>query len=268
MECVPREGKVTACVGCQQARQRCEKPGEEGMEKKVVQRRKRAEEVVVVEVPKGSQRKKVRTESEPEGSRGRTEEQEEQTLQQELHNFGKRFLVQWDQQNRHMEQQNKLLGQLVELKSKEIWSMGLEENDEDIDAEMERKELEREELERLTAEECIVEVRGVATVVAGLMVEAEKAKRMEGLEEVLESESESESSEDLEGKPAVTICLLTSGIFLFSRRVRLRPPSHRHLNIHTHVLLSPSLTSRMTKRTLFPLIFVAVHGLQALVFIL
>ena len=60
MECVPGEGKAMACVECQQARQRCEKPREEGTEKKVVQRRKRAEEEE--EVPKGSQRKKVRTE--------------------------------------------------------------------------------------------------------------------------------------------------------------------------------------------------------------
>ena len=35
-ECVPGEGKTMVCVGCQQARQWCEKPGEEGMEKKVV----------------------------------------------------------------------------------------------------------------------------------------------------------------------------------------------------------------------------------------
>ena len=113
-------------------------------------------------------------------------------LQQELRDFGKRFLVRWDQQNRHLEQQNKLLGQLVELKAKEVWGAGLEENDEDIDAEMER-----EELERLTAEERIAEVGGVAAVVAGLMAEAEKAKRMEGLEVGSES-SESESSEDSE----------------------------------------------------------------------
>ena len=190
MECVPGEGKATACVGCQQARQRCEKPGEEGTEKKAVRRRKRAEEEE--EVPKGSQRKKARMESEPGGSGGRTEEQEEWTLRQELRDFGKRFLVRWDRQNRHLEQQNKLLGQLVELKSKEVWGAGLEENDEDIDAEMER-----EELERLTAEERIAEVGGVATVVAGLMAEAEKAKRMEGLEVGSES-SESESSEDSE----------------------------------------------------------------------
>ena len=85
-------------------------------------------------------------------------------LQQELRDFGKQFLVQWDQQNRHLEQQNTLLGQLVELKSKEVWGVGLEENDDDIDTEMER-----EELERLTVEERIAEVRGVATVVAGLM---------------------------------------------------------------------------------------------------
>ena len=97
MECVPGEGKVTACVGCQQARQQCEKPGEEGTEKKVVRRRKRVEEEE--EVPKGSQRKKVRTESEPGGSGRRTEEQEERTLRQELRDFGKRFLVRWDRQN-------------------------------------------------------------------------------------------------------------------------------------------------------------------------
>ena len=78
MECVPGEGKVTACVGCQQARQQCEKPGEEGTEKKVVRRRKRAEEEE--EVPKGSQWKKARMESEPGGSGWRTEEQEERTL--------------------------------------------------------------------------------------------------------------------------------------------------------------------------------------------
>ena len=65
----------------------------------------------------------------------------------------------------------------------------MEEDDEDIDAEMER-----EELERLTAEEWIAEVGGVATVVAGLMAEAKKAGRMEGLEVGLGSESESESS--------------------------------------------------------------------------
>ena len=165
------------------------------MEKKVVRRRKRAEEEE--EVPKGSQRKKVRTESEPGGSGRRTEEQEERMLQQELHDFGKRFLVRWDRQNRHLEQQNKLLGQLVELKSKEVWGAGLEEDDEDIDAEMER-----EELERLTAEERIAEVGGVATVVAGLMAEAKKAKRMEGLEVGLGLESESELSEDSEEEPA------------------------------------------------------------------
>ena len=186
---MPGEGKVTVCVGCQQARQRCEKPREEGTEKKVVQRRKTAEEEE--EVPKGSQRKKARTESEPGGSGQRTEEQEERTLRQELHDFSKRFLVRWDRQNRHLEQQNKLLEQLVELKSKEVWGAGLEEDDEDIDAEMER-----EELERLTAEERIAEVRGVAAVVAGLMAEAKKAKRMEGLE--VGSGSESESSEDSE----------------------------------------------------------------------
>ena len=77
-ECVPREGKATVCVGCQQARQQCEKPGEEGTEKKGVRWRKRAEEEE--EVPKGSQRKKARTESEPGGSGRRTEEQEERTL--------------------------------------------------------------------------------------------------------------------------------------------------------------------------------------------
>ena len=81
----------------------------------------------------------------------------------------------------------------MELKSKEVWGAGLEEGDEDINAEMERKEL-----ERLMAEERIVEVGGVATVVASLMAEAKKAKRMEGLEVGLGSESESESSEDLE----------------------------------------------------------------------
>ena len=195
MECVPGEGKATACVGCQQARQRCEKPGEEGTEKKVVRQRKRVEEEE--EVPKGSQRKKARTESEPGGSGQRTEEQEERTLRQELRDFGKRFLVRWDWQNQHLEQQNKLLGQLVELKSKEVWGAGLEEDDEDIDAEMER-----EELERLTVEERIVEVRGVAAVVAGLMAEAKKAKRMEGLEVGSGSESELESSEDSEKEPA------------------------------------------------------------------
>ena len=192
---MPGEGKATACVGCQQARQRCEKPGEEGTEKKVVRRRKRAEEEE--EVPKGSQRKKARTESEPGGSGRRTEEQEEWTLRQELRDFGKRFLVRWDRQNRHMEQQNKLLGQLVELKAKEVWGAGLEENDDDIDAEMER-----EELERLTAEERIAEVGGVAAVVASLMAEAKKAKRMEGLEVGLGSELELESSEDSEEEPA------------------------------------------------------------------
>ena len=116
MECVPGEDKATACVGCQQARQRCEKPGEEGTEKKVVRRRKRAEEEE--EVPKGSQRKKARMESEPGGSGGRTEEQEE------LLDFGKQFLVWWDRQNCHLEQQNKMLGQLVKLKSKEVWGQG------------------------------------------------------------------------------------------------------------------------------------------------
>ena len=83
------------------------------------------------------------------------------------------------------------------MKSKEVWGAGLEEDNEDIDAEMER-----EELERLTAEERIVEVGGVATVVAGLMAEAKKAKRMEGLEVGSGSESESESSEDTEEEPA------------------------------------------------------------------
>ena len=63
-ECVPAEGKAMACVGCQQARQRCEKPSEEGTEKKVVRRRKRAEEEE--EEPKGSQRKRM--ELEPGGS--------------------------------------------------------------------------------------------------------------------------------------------------------------------------------------------------------
>ena len=67
----------------------------------------------------------------------------------------------------------------------------MKENDKDIDVEMER-----EELERLTAEERIAEVGGVAAVVAGLMAEAEKAKRMEGLE--VGSESELESSENSE----------------------------------------------------------------------
>ena len=168
------------------------------MEKRVVRRRKRAEEEK--EVPKGSQRKKARTESEPGGSGWRMEEQEERTLRQELRDFGKWFLVWWDRQNHHMEQQNKLLGQLVELKAKEVWGAGLEENDEDIDAEMER-----EELERLTAEERIAEVGGVAAVMAGLMAEAKKAKRMEGLEVGSGSESESklelESSEDSEEEP-------------------------------------------------------------------
>ena len=78
----------------------------------------------------------------------------------------------------------------------EIWGVGLEENDDDIDMEMER-----EELERLTVEERIAEVGGVATVVASLMAEAKKAKRMEGLEVGLELESESESSEDSEEEP-------------------------------------------------------------------
>ena len=96
-----------------------------------------------------------------------------------------------------MEQQNKLLGQLVELKSKEVWGAGLEENNNDINVEMER-----EELERLMVEERIAEVRGVAAIVASLMAEAKKAKRMEGLEVGSESESESESSEDSEEEPA------------------------------------------------------------------
>ena len=73
-----------------------------------------------------------------------------------------------------MEQQNR---QLVELKLKEIWGVGLEENDEDIDMEMER-----EELERLMTEEWIAEVGGVATIMASLMAEAKKATTMEGLE--------------------------------------------------------------------------------------
>ena len=163
------------------------------MEKKVVQRMKRAEEEE--KVPKGSQRKKARTESEPGGSGQRTEEQEEWMLQQELRDFGKRFLVQWDRQNHHLEQQNKLLGQLVELKLKEVWGVGLEENNDDIDAEMER-----EKLERLTVEEQIVEVGGVAAIMASLMVEAKKVKRMEGLEMGLELELE--LSEDLEEEPA------------------------------------------------------------------
>ena len=93
--------------------------------------------------------------------------------------------------------QNKLLGQLVELKLKEVWGVGLEENDDDIDAEMER-----EKLERLTAEERIVEVGGVAAIMASLMAEAKKAKRMEGLELGLELELELELSEDLEEEPA------------------------------------------------------------------
>ena len=79
------------------------------------------------------------------------------------------------------------------MKSKEVWGAGLEEDDEDIDAEMER-----EELERLMAEERIAEVGGVAAVVAGLMAEAKKARRMEGLEVGSGSESELESSEDSE----------------------------------------------------------------------
>ena len=41
-------------------------------------------------VPKGSQRKKVRMESEPGGSGWRMEEQEEWMLRQELRDFGKR----------------------------------------------------------------------------------------------------------------------------------------------------------------------------------
>ena len=125
-------------------------------------------------VPKGSQRKKVRTESEPGGSGQKTEEQEEWVFRQELCDFSKQFLVQWDWQNCHMEQQNR---QLVELKLKEIWGVGLEENDEDIDMEMER-----EELERLITEEWIAEVGGVATIMASLMAEAKKATTMEGLE--------------------------------------------------------------------------------------
>ena len=55
----------------------------------------------------------------------------------------------------------------------------------------------RRKFERLTVEERIAEVGGVAAVVAGLMAEAEKAKRMEGLE-VGSELSESESSEDSE----------------------------------------------------------------------
>ena len=94
--------------------------------------------------------------------------QTEWMLQEELHDLGKCLLVWWDWQNRHLEQ-------LVDLKSKEIWSMGLEENDEDIDVEMER-----EELGRLTAEEQTAEVGGVAAVVAGLMAEAKKAKEWRG----------------------------------------------------------------------------------------
>ena len=75
--------------------------------------------------------------------------------------------------------------------------MGLEEGDENIDMEMER-----EELERLTAEEQIAEVGGVAAIVASLMAEAKKAKRMEGLEVGSGSESESESSKNSEEEPA------------------------------------------------------------------
>ena len=148
------------------------------------------EEVVVV--PKGSQRKKVRMESEPGGSGQKTEEQEEWVIQQELCDFSKQFLVQWDWQNHHMEQQNR---QLVELKLKEIWGVGLEENNEEIDM-----EIEREELERLMVEEQIAEVRGVAAVMASLMTEAKKAKTMEGLE--VGSELELESSEGSEEEPA------------------------------------------------------------------
>ena len=47
-----------------------------------------------------------------------------------------------------------------------------------------------------------LEVGGVATIVASLMVEAKKAKKMEGLEVGLELELELESSEDLEEEPA------------------------------------------------------------------
>ena len=92
--------------------------------------------VVVVVVPKGSQRKKARTESEPRGSGQRMEEQMEWTLQEEIHDLGKCLLVRWDWQNWHMEQ-------LVDLKSKEIWGAGLEKHNEDIDTGMEREELER-----------------------------------------------------------------------------------------------------------------------------
>lgn len=109
LECELGPGKSTSCVGCIEAKSKCERPGEEKTE------RRRKRRVKELEEPLQGKKKKARAEAkgseQGEGSSGSAEA--EFQIPGELHDLMQGLL-------RRLDTQNELLEQLVDLKKVEV----------------------------------------------------------------------------------------------------------------------------------------------------
>ena len=170
-------GKATACVACQDAKAKCERPGEESGEKKVCWRKRAAEES-----PKGKKAKKARTEPEA-GPSGGAALEGLQVSSKVVENLMRGLL--W-----RLDRQNALLAQLVQLKADEVWHA------ETSDGEGSDDEI-RHELAQLNAEKAEEQREEMAAWQAQADVDVKRAmEATEGSEESEESETGEEDEEE------------------------------------------------------------------------
>ena len=182
IECVTGEGsKATSCVACREAKVKCERPGQMGMEKKM-RRKKRVAEGSPQEK---KQPKKARTASEVAPTM-----EEAGAIRKGIGELGRAILWWLDQLNAH-------LAMLIELRADEVWGPGA---DLDLGADEVRDELitlkawstdkEKEVMKKRWLERKKDEKRAKAAR------EAEKAKEVWVLEEASEESGESEEETD------------------------------------------------------------------------
>ncbi|KAF8436344.1 hypothetical protein L210DRAFT_3648110 [Boletus edulis BED1] len=156
LECEVGPGKATSCLECREAKVKCERPGTEKSEK----RRRR------VDSEAGPSKKRKRTlEDTAELSDG-GDEKDVKTLPQlgallvdAIRGIQETLL----QQNRRLDKQNELLGELVDLKMRKIFG---EKEEEEDDSEEEAEELPEEELAELASEKEENAQRELAEVLA------------------------------------------------------------------------------------------------------
>ena len=177
-------GKATECIACQDAKAKCERPGEERGEKKV-RRRKWA----VEELPKGKKAKKAQTEPEA-GPSGGAALEGLQVSSKVVENLGDlmRGLL-W-----RLDRQNALLVQLVQLKVDEVWCAETsdgEGSDDEIRCELAQLDAEKVEEQR---EEMVAQQAQADADVKRAMEATEGSEELEELETGGEDEEETSDS--------------------------------------------------------------------------